>query len=958
DAPFSIASAASADSGQPISFSVFSGPATVTSAGVVTLTGAGEVVINATQPGDPQYMAAMASQTFSVAPRALTVTANDADKAAGLPNPAFTNTLCHSASCGLVAPDTFTFSYATTATDASPAGTYPITVSATGANAAAYTITYVAGTLTVHAPSPTTLTLTSTPGGTGGSGTISATLLRSSGVPLANESISFGFNGGNSIGSALTNNAGIATITVSLAGVPKGSYPTFAHFGGDVSNPRDPQGPSNGNGTLNVLSQGTLTIADLQAIAGRTQLLTASIQADGVVLPGLVVTFALNGTALGSATTASDGVARLNVTIPNITAGSYPGGFTATEPTHGLSASANVTVRQDQLLTFAPIQDQPLDTPSFNVSPSSSAGLPVTVISDTPGVCTAAPNASGGFTITGLVIGQCTLRATQAGNGTFPAAVDVSRTFFFVSNRVVAWGGGNGNGQLNVPANALNVRKISATGPLSLALTTNGTVLQWGTTDFSVPADLQNPTGGQPYAIDLSAGIASTGGTLAHVLAVMSDHTLRTWGRSWFGMDYVAPGLSNVKAVAAGGQDLALLNDGSVFAWQGGYYAYTDAFTLWGGGAKAIATGLGFYNYALIDANDNAVFWSLDTNTFEPIGPNSVAGPFTAIAVEQAWADYNSYLWALGADGRLSRIDMATGAVTHPLAGTFTGITAGQNGAAAITSDGHVVVYGGYSDSPVGQITALAAGGDQVLAITNAPRTTPFLSFEAVDASGNVVDSANVRTPKNVAVSARVSLRDSAQTATNAGLAGRTITLKVNGAAFGTATTDATGIATFAPLAVSGFPEGTSPNVFSAAFAGDNQYGPRAITGDLVVLTPAAPQTVTIAAITGKTYGDVPFTPVVTATSGLPVSLSVTSGPATAANNVLTLTGAGTVTLLATQTGSVDFLSATATASFTVAPAPLTIRANDVSHAINAAPLSSLTGTITGALNGDTFVVT
>ncbi|QNF31654.1 T9SS type A sorting domain-containing protein [Adhaeribacter swui] len=72
-----------------------------------------------------------------------------------------------------------------------------------------------------------------------------------------------------------------------------------------------------------------------------------------------------------------------------------------------------------------------------------------------------------------------------------------------------------------------------------------------------------------------------------------------------------------------------------------------------------------------------------------------------------------------------------------------------------------------------------------------------------------------------------------------------------------------------------------------------------------------------------KILGDMPFTLSATASSGLPVSFKVVSGPATLKGNILTLTGVGTVTIKATQAGSATYLSAEATQTFLVQPVSL-----------------------------------
>ncbi len=85
-------------------------------------------------------------------------------------------------------------------------------------------------------------------------------------------------------------------------------------------------------------------------------------------------------------------------------------------------------------------------------------------------------------------------------------------------------------------------------------------------------------------------------------------------------------------------------------------------------------------------------------------------------------------------------------------------------------------------------------------------------------------------------------------------------------------------------------------------------------------------QTINFSTPGNKTFGDLPFNVNATATSGLPVSFSVLSGPATISGNTVTITGAGTVTIRASQAGNANFNPApNVDRSFTVAKANQTI---------------------------------
>ncbi len=85
-------------------------------------------------------------------------------------------------------------------------------------------------------------------------------------------------------------------------------------------------------------------------------------------------------------------------------------------------------------------------------------------------------------------------------------------------------------------------------------------------------------------------------------------------------------------------------------------------------------------------------------------------------------------------------------------------------------------------------------------------------------------------------------------------------------------------------------------------------------------------QTVTFPAIGNQTYPAGPFILNATASSGLPVSYAVLSGPAASSGNVLTITGAGIVTVQASQAGNAQYAPANAlTQTFAVNQASTTL---------------------------------
>lgn len=135
--------------------------------GTPTTAGTYSFVITATNMIGTPAAAATATQNFTltVNKAPLTITANSVSKAYGSANPAFTATFT-----GLVNGDASSvvsgLAFNTPATAASPAGSYAITPSS--AAAANYSITFVAGTLTV-AKAPLTITAADTTRAYGGS---------------------------------------------------------------------------------------------------------------------------------------------------------------------------------------------------------------------------------------------------------------------------------------------------------------------------------------------------------------------------------------------------------------------------------------------------------------------------------------------------------------------------------------------------------------------------------------------------------------------------------------------------------------------------------------------------------------------------------------------------------------------------------------------------------------------
>ncbi|HEY0306559.1 MAG TPA: hypothetical protein VGB94_00210, partial [Acidobacteriaceae bacterium] len=105
---------------------------------------------------------------------------------------------------------------------------------------------------------------------------------------------------------------------------------------------------------------------------------------------------------------------------------------------------------------------------------------------------------------------------------------------------------------------------------------------------------------------------------------------------------------------------------------------------------------------------------------------------------------------------------------------------------------------------------------------------------------------------------------------------------------------------------------GAGTVVVGAYQPGDSTYAPATPVSQTILVNPAA-QTITFPAPASPvTYPASPVTLSATASSGLAVTFSVTSGPGTISGNTLTVTGAGTIVVAANQAGNTNYAPAPA----------------------------------------------
>jgi CSLREA domain-containing protein len=233
----------------------------------------------------------------------------------------------------------------------------------------------------------------------------------------------------------------------------------------------------------------------------------------------------------------------------------------------------------------------------------------------------------------------------------------------------------------------------------------------------------------------------------------------------------------------------------------------------------------------------------------------------------------------------------------------LTSVTAASSIAALVPNDAaHISVTGTGSQRTINitpsadaigtatiTVTATAANGRTASDIFRLSVIENSTTISAVSGSGTYAGTATLT---------------ATLTAGGNGLSGKSVAFTLKGNSVGSATTNASGVATLTGVSLSGINAGTYVNVVGAAFVGDASFKGSSGVGSLTVSK--ASQTITFNALSDKTYGDADFNVSATASSGLTVSFGA-MGSCTVSDSTVHLTGAGGCRITATQFGDFNY---------------------------------------------------
>ena len=882
----------------------------------------------------------------------LTVNVANASMTAGSPLPQLTGTVS-----GLQNGDTLgnqiIVTYSTTATSSSPAGTYPITATVSGSSAKNYQVIVNAGTLTISSATQT-LTVAAN----------NATRAYGAANPTFTGSITGAQNGDT----FLENFSTTANTTSNV-----GSYPIVpSASGNNLSN----YNVVIDDGTLTVTAAATTTTVSAPASTsyGSSITLTATVTSSAGI-PAGVATFFNGSNVLGTGTLNGSGVATLTTSTLPVGTDAITASYAASGNFAGSNSTAtNVTVNQaSQTITFPAIASRAYGSAPFAVSATSSAGsgFPVTI------TVQSGPAVISGGTVTLTGAGPVVLLATQAGNADYSSAT-ATQSFQVTP------------APLTVTANNAT-RVYNQANPVFSGTVTGAVGSDRFTETFSTTATTSSNAGSYPivpavigpqsnYTITIVNGsltvtTASTTTTLsapasaAYGTNVTLTATVTSSAGTPGGIVTFTSGATTIGTGTLNGSGVATLGTTTLPAG-------VDSIT-----ASYAATG----NFAASSSASTSITITAasQTITFSPIASRVYgSAPFAVTATSSAGSNYPVTITVKSGPAVINGgIVTLTGAGTVVLLGTQAGNA--TYGAATATQSFQVTpapltvsannatrVYGQANPVFSGTVTG-AVGSDSFTETFSTTATAgsnagsypivPAVTGPQSNYTLTVVDGALTVTRASTVTSLSApgtagygtSLTLTATVTSAAGTPGGVVTFTNGSTILGSGPLNASGVAL---LSTAALPVGTDS--VTASYAATGNFAASSSPSTSITVNTQS-QTITFAPIASRAYGSAPFA--VTATSslgsGYPVTITVLSGPAVINGGMVTTTGVGAVVLQANQAGNSNNSPATATQSFQVTPAPLTVSANNATRGFGTAN-PAFSGTITGAVGSDTFTET
>ncbi len=290
----------------------------------------------------------------------------------------------------------------------------------------------------------------------------------------------------------------------------------------------------------------------------------------------------------------------------------------------------------------------------------------------------------------------------------------------------------------------------------SLALTSSGQVLAWGNNGDGELGNGTTTDSSTPVAVSLPSGttVTAIAGGSYHSLALTSSGQVLAWGSNNRGqlgngtttyssipVPVSLPSGTTVTAIAGGGyHSLALTSTGQVLAWgnnvQGelGNGTTTDSSTpvpvSLPSGTTVTAIAGGFEYSLALTSTLHVLAWGLNANG--ELGNGTTTNSSTPVAVSQPWGTYVTAIagglfhslaltstgqvldWGYNGEGELGNGTTTNSStpvpVSLPSGTTVTAIAGGQDHSLALTSSGQVLAWGYNAEGELGNGTTTTTG--------------------------------------------------------------------------------------------------------------------------------------------------------------------------------------------------------------------------------------------------------
>ena len=574
----------------------------------------------------------------------------------------------------------------------------------------------------------------------------------------------------------------------------------------------------------------------------------------------------LGGTPVATFASASVG-SNIAVTVTGYTiTGSASGNYSLTQPT-GLTANITSGSLQNQTITFNTLSNVTYGDADFALTGSASSGLTVSYVSSNTSVATVSGN-----TVTIVGAGSANITASQAGDGSYNPAVSVTRT-------------------LTVDPKALTV--TGATAQNKIYDGTTDAVITGGSLNGVIGSDVVSITGGGNFA-------AATVGTTIDVTAALSLAGAAAGNYIITQPTGLSADIEAREVTITGLNADNKIYDGNTFVSLSGIISLTGI------------TSSDLSDVYLIEDFASAAFVS------SSVGNNIHVDIFDLFLDGPASSNYyltlptnlsaNILPLTLNVSGLTAENKTYDGTTTATITGTpsLSGMISGEETLVELTG------------TPSASFANAAVGNNKTVSVSGYSLTGTGAANYTISSPLTLTANISGASLTVTGITANNKVYDGTTTAT---ITGTPILSGVLSGDIGNVTLNGTGTAAFADAnaGTGKVVNVTGYSISGTAAANYTLTQPTVLSADITQAT----QTISFFPIPVKTTSDVTVTLTLNSSATLPITYtSSNTSVATVSGNILTIVGAGTSVITASQPGNTNYSAALdVTQTLTVVPA-------------------------------------